>query len=98
MTRALNKQSLFDDEKDYLYLLQIISDVKKETHFKLYAYCLMTNHFHILIKEKDVKATFFVVGRLSDTTTPLYKRIVDEGHTIGMHSYTHVYKEIYAQR
>lgn len=57
MTRALNKQSLFDDEKDYLYLLQIISDVKKETHFKLYAYCLMTNHFHILIKEKDVKVS-----------------------------------------
>lgn len=49
-----------------------------------------------ILKEKDVKATFFVVGRLSDTTTPLYKRIVDEGHTIGMHSYTHVYKEIYA--
>ena len=48
-----------------------------------------------ILKEKDVKATFFVVGRLSDTTTPIYKRIVDEGHTLGMHSYTHVYKDIY---
>ena len=49
-----------------------------------------------ILKEKDVTATFFVVGRLSDTTTPIYKRIVDEGHTLGMHSYTHVYKEIYS--
>ncbi|MDO4509519.1 MAG: polysaccharide deacetylase family protein [Lachnospiraceae bacterium] len=48
-----------------------------------------------ILKEKNVEATFFVVGRLSDTTTPMYKRIVDEGHSIGMHSYTHKYDEIY---
>lgn len=49
-----------------------------------------------ILDEYDVKGTFFVVGRLSDTTTPMYKRIVDEGHAIGMHSYTHKYNEIYA--
>ena len=49
-----------------------------------------------ILNEHDVKGTFFVVGRLSDTTTPMYKRIVDEGHAIGMHSYTHKYNEIYA--
>lgn len=49
-----------------------------------------------ILKQYDVKATFFVVGRLSETTTPMYRRIVDEGHTIGMHSYTHKYSEIYA--
>ena len=48
-----------------------------------------------VLDEYDVKATFFVVGRLSDTTTPMYKRIVDEGHAIGLHSYTHKYNEIY---
>jgi len=49
-----------------------------------------------ILNEYDVKGTFFVVGRLSDTTTPMYKRIVEEGHAIGMHSYTHKYGEIYA--
>ena len=48
-----------------------------------------------ILNEYDVKGTFFVVGRLSDTTTPMYKRIVNEGHSIGMHSYTHKYNEIY---
>jgi len=48
-----------------------------------------------ILNEYNVKGTFFVVGRLSDTTTPMYKRIVDEGHAIGMHSYTHKYGEIY---
>ena len=49
-----------------------------------------------ILNEHGVKGTFFVVGRLSDTTTPMYKRIVNEGHAIGMHSYTHKYKEIYS--
>jgi len=48
-----------------------------------------------ILDEYGVKGTFFVVGRLSDTTTPMYKRIVNEGHAIGMHSYTHKYSEIY---
>lgn len=48
-----------------------------------------------ILRDHNVKGTFFVVGRLSDTTTPMYKKIVDEGHAIGMHSYTHKYGEIY---
>lgn len=51
-----------------------------------------------ILNEYDVKATFFVNGKDSDSLRPLYKRITDEGHKIGMHSYTHVYKQIYANR
>ena len=43
----------------------------------------------------NVKATFFVIGKEDDTSKELYKRIVAEGHTLGMHSYTHKYSEIY---
>lgn len=49
-----------------------------------------------ILKQYDVKATFFVNGKEQDSLKPLYKRIVDEGHQIGMHSYTHVYHDIYA--
>ena len=42
-----------------------------------------------------VKATFFVVGRTDDNSVALYKRIVEEGHTLAMHSYSHRYNEIY---
>ena len=49
-----------------------------------------------ILKEYGVKATFFVVGKDSDEAKELYKRIVDEGHTLGMHSYSHQYSEIYA--
>ena len=49
-----------------------------------------------ILKEYDVKATFFVVGRDDENSLRLYKRIVDEGHTLGMHSYSHKYNEIYS--
>ena len=49
-----------------------------------------------ILAEYDVKATFFVVGKQGDWAEEAYKRIVEEGHTLGMHSYTHVYQQIYA--
>lgn len=47
-----------------------------------------------VLAANDVKATFFVIGR-TEEYYDYYKRIVDEGHTLGMHSYSHVYQELY---
>lgn len=49
-----------------------------------------------ILKEYNVKATFFVIGSNNEYSRSLYKRIVDEGHTIALHSYTHRYSKIYA--
>lgn len=49
-----------------------------------------------ILKKKNVKATFFVIGREDEFSKKMYKRIVKEGHTLGMHSYSHIYKEIYS--
>lgn len=51
-----------------------------------------------ILDEYEVKATFFVNGPASDNPDlePLYKRIVEEGNAIGMHSYSHKYKDIYS--
>lgn len=43
-----------------------------------------------------IKATFFVVGPLGEIQESLYKTIVEKGHTIGLHSYTHDYSIIYS--
>ncbi len=48
-----------------------------------------------ILAKYDVKATFFVVGKEDEESKLLYKRIVDEGHTLGMHSYTHKYSALY---
>ncbi len=49
-----------------------------------------------ILKERNIKATFFVVGFDDDASRELYQRIVAEGHTLGMHSYSHKYDMIYA--
>ena len=51
-----------------------------------------------ILAEYDVKATFFVVGREDEESKELYRRIVEEGHTLGMHSYTNRYSEIYQSK
>ena len=50
-----------------------------------------------ILKKYNAKATFFVcgTGEESEGLKQYYKRIVDEGHTIGMHSYSHVYSDLY---
>nr|HQU84290.1 polysaccharide deacetylase family protein [Pyrinomonadaceae bacterium] len=42
-----------------------------------------------ILKEKGVKATFFVIGENGQENPELIKRIVAEGHEIGNHSFTH---------
>lgn len=49
-----------------------------------------------ILKEKNIKATFFVIGNNSKQAKLLMKRIVNEGHTIGIHTYSHIFKKIYA--
>ncbi len=49
-----------------------------------------------ILKENDVKATFFVIGREDEASKALYQRIVDEGHTLAMHSFTHKYSTLYS--
>lgn len=49
----------------------------------------------ILAKE-EVKATFFVIGSNAERYPDLVKRIYQEGHGIGNHTYSHVFKHIYA--
>lgn len=49
-----------------------------------------------ILKKYDIKATFFVIGKTDKKSLERYRRIVDEGHTIALHSYTHRFDIIYS--
>ncbi len=51
-----------------------------------------------ILKENEIKATFFVTGKAGDEAEKIYKKIVKGGHTLGMHSYSHIYDEIYESK
>lgn len=55
-----------------------------------------TYSFLEYLKKHNVKATWFVVPSREQWNMDALKAIADQGHTIGVHSYTHDYKKIYA--
>jgi len=55
----------------------------------------ITNKLLDVLKEKNVKATFFVVGKEIEGREDILKRIYDEGHSIGLHTYSHNFRKVY---
>lgn len=51
MMRGIDKRNIFVEEDDYKKFLHYIEKAKEKSDFFLFAYCLMTNHIHLLIKE-----------------------------------------------
>ena len=52
--RGINRQNIFEEERDYTKLIEIIKRVKMEMNFDIYAYCFMSNHVHLFLKEKEL--------------------------------------------
>lgn len=51
--RGINRQNIFEDDEDRIRFLETLDRYKEETGCELYAYCLMSNHVHLLVKEND---------------------------------------------
>lgn len=54
MLRGINQQNIFEDDEDCFKFVETLKNYKEVSGYKLFAYCLMSNHVHILIKvEKE---------------------------------------------
>ena len=54
MLRGINQQVIFEDEEDNNKFIETIKTYKAISGYKIYAYCLMSNHVHLLLKvEKE---------------------------------------------
>ena len=62
--RGVNQQSIFEEEQDYKKLIETIMNVKKEMNFEIYAYCFMSNHVHLVIKEYKTKDISLIMKRI----------------------------------
>lgn len=51
MLRGANKQEIFHDDRDNMKFLDILKKYKVESDMSVYAWCLMNNHLHLLVKE-----------------------------------------------
>lgn len=62
--RGTNKQEIFHDDEDNLRFLEIIDKYKRQCEIKIYGWCLMGNHVHLLLGEgkEELSVTMKRIG------------------------------------
>ncbi|MBN1839861.1 MAG: transposase [Campylobacterales bacterium] len=50
--RGVAKGNIFEDEKDKAKFIELMATVAKEFKFNIHSFCLMDNHYHILLENK----------------------------------------------
>ena len=81
LSRGNNRGAVFHDDGDYHAFLHALGQTQLRYPFRLYGYCLMTNHFHLLIRPEPGVA----IGRIMQSllvahTWRYHKRHKSLGH------------------
>ena len=81
INRGNNRADVFADDADYLAFLQSLAATKERYPFRLFGYCLMTNHFHLLLRPGSGQSISRILQSLTVTHTWRYhKRHRTSGH------------------
>ncbi|MEO7538547.1 MAG: transposase [Pyrinomonadaceae bacterium] len=73
ITRGNDRQDIFHDPEDHRKFLALLEKQKLRCSFFLYAYCLMTNHVHLLI-ERQAEPIGRIMQRLLTAYSQYYNR------------------------
>lgn len=103
--RGINRQTIFWDEEDRRLFMHALRHYKKTSQYRVYAYCLMNNHVHILLKtEKEPLQQIMrrICGKFVYWYNKKYQRIgylfqdrfksepvEDEAYCLTVHRYIH---------
>jgi len=64
MIRGVNHQHIYEEDDDYIYFIKTMQDLKIGHAFEIHAYCLMSNHVHILLREKQIGDISLIMKRM----------------------------------
>ncbi len=74
--RGHNRQVVFASDEDYRYYLKNLREGKEELGCKIYAYCLMTNHVHLIVDPgEEVENLALLMKRVSGRQTRYVNRL-----------------------
>lgn len=62
ITRGIRKIRSFIDDSDYQSYLKLLAKYKKKFQFKLYGWCLMPNHPHLIISSNSLSKTMHAIN------------------------------------
>ena len=60
MLRGINQQMIFEDDRDKQYMLDTIKRFQSVSNVAIHSYCLMDNHIHLLVKERDESISRYI--------------------------------------
>ena len=70
MLRGINKQVIFEDGEDNSKFLETLKNYKAISGYKIFAYCLMSNHIHLLLKEENENLDL-IISKIDDIITSI---------------------------
>jgi putative transposase len=80
INRGNNRQPVFFDDGDYLAFLKALADLKERKPFKLYGYCLMKNHIHLLVRPYSASVSRIMQSLLVSHTQRYHRFHGSGGH------------------
>ena len=60
MERGIRRQKIFEDISDYQVFTELMKTALKKNRCTVHAYCMMTNHFHLLLETDDIEIAKFM--------------------------------------
>jgi REP element-mobilizing transposase RayT len=80
MARGNNGQTIFPGEDDYRIFVEMLVKTRERHAFRLYAFCLMPNHIHLLAEVEDVPTARIMQGLLTAYARTFNRRHGHRGH------------------
>jgi putative transposase len=78
--RGNNRQDVFHKKGDFEAFLAALADLKERKPFELYGYCLLNNHFHLLIRPREAAISRIMQSLLVSHTQHYHKHYRSGGH------------------
>lgn len=76
--RGANRQAIFKEKSNYIFVLQNLKKYSNALNVSVIAYCLMPNHYHLLVRQDGENPTGLLPQRIFNSYTKAYN-----------HSYSH---------
>jgi putative transposase len=80
INRGNNRQPVFHKPDDFQAFLRALGDLKRRMPFELYGYCLMSNHFHLLLRPRGATVSRILQSLLVSHTLRYHKHYRTGGH------------------
>ena len=80
--RGSHRESIFREPDNYLFVLRKIKNYSSELHLVILAYCLMPNHFHLLIRQDGDQPAGLLSQRVFNSYSKAYNKRYQHSGTL----------------